>query len=304
MSRKTNSKKKKRNNHATIRDQFLEALEAFDPKTPWIKPWATGCGLVNATTNRPYSGINILLLSIRALQLGVEGGGWLTFPQAKSIGASITKGQKSTKVVAYRPFTKTNEETGEEEDRCFMTIHSVFHTSQCSDLDVDKLKLPKPNMETLNQKRVDVEAFIDALALDVRHGRGHAAYNPLTDVISMPNRTDFSNLDHYYSTLFHEMIHATGYFRRLDRTLSTTDRQAYAFEELIAEMGAILLGTRFGIVNNFDQQHAEQHAAYITYWKGLLKADDKALFKAWSQASKAVDWLVERAEGTRIDMVA
>ena len=284
-------------NKEIIRDQFLAALKQFDPSTPWIKPWVSICSIVNASTGRPYSGINILMLSIRAMDLGVEGGGWLTYNQAKQLGGTVSKGQKGTKVVFYKPITK-NKGTDDEYTYLLMKTYTVFHTAQCEDLDEAKLKLPQLP-ETTGTMREDIEALIESIDIRVETGHSRAAYSPTSDVVMMPNPTDFFAYDDYYRTLFHEYVHATGHPSRLKRELATRlDKQAYAFEELVAEMGSVLLGTQFGLqaLDEQHNEHVQQHAAYINGWITLLEDDAQALFDAWNLASAAVDWLLNPAE--------
>ncbi|RYE02901.1 MAG: hypothetical protein EOP33_09935 [Rickettsiaceae bacterium] len=58
----------------------------------------------------------------------------------------------------------------------------------------------------------------------------------------MPNTAYFKDDQKYYSTLFHEIIHWTGHESRLNRFGNTAPTsEKYAVEELIAEMGAMLI---------------------------------------------------------------
>ena len=84
--------------------------------------------------------------------------------------------------------------------------------------------------------------------------------------------------------------HWTGAPHRLHRVFGVRfgDR-AYAFEELIGELGAAFLCSRFGIVN----QPRADHAAYISSWLEILDRDRKAIFLAANQAQKAVEYLTQ-----------
>jgi antirestriction protein ArdC len=84
----------------------------------------------------------------------------------------------------------------------------------------------------------------------------------------------------------HECGHWTGHKSRLDRDLkSRFNEKAYAAEELIAELNAAFLCAHLGITGQL------RHADYIASWISLLKEDDRAIFTAASQASKAADYL-------------
>ena len=62
---------------------------------------------------------------------------------------------------------------------------------------------------------------------------------------------------------------------------------AYAVEELVAELGAAFLCADLGVT----LEPRADHAAYIQNWLKVLKADKKAIFTAASQAAKATDFL-------------
>ena len=98
-----------------------------------------------------------------------------------------------------------------------------------------------------------------------------------------------SATENYYAVLLHELTHWTGGKSRLDREQvgHSTNERKYAFEELIAELGSAFLCSHFMI----KQQGRDNHACYIKSWLRALKNDKKFIFKAASQAQKAVDYL-------------
>src|SRR3546814_19593687 len=56
----------------------------------------------------------------------------------------------------------------------------------------------------------------------------------------------------------------------------------------IAEMGSAFLCAALGIVPTV------RHADYIASWLEVLRADNRAIFRAASAAPKAADWLLSR----------
>ena len=92
----------------------------------------------------------------------------------------------------------------------------------------------------------------------------------------------------YHAVLLHELTHFSGAPHRLNREFGKRfgDR-AYAFEELVAELGAAFLCSAFGIVN----EPRADHAAYISSWLDILDRDHKAIFTAASMAQVAVEYL-------------
>jgi len=144
-------------------------------------------------------------------------------------------------------------------------------------------------------KRLDnAENFIIKTGAIISHGGTSAFYRPSSDSITMPDKwrfvgTDTTNATQaYYSTLLHELTHWSGNAIRLDRTkgkrFGDTD---YAFEELVAELGAAFLCADLGIENEPRLDHAQ----YVASWLKALKNDKQAIFSAASYASKAMAYL-------------
>ena len=102
----------------------------------------------------------------------------------------------------------------------------------------------------------------------------------------LPDATELETYEHYLATALHELCHWTGAKQRLDRNLNNRfGTQAYAAEELVAELGAAFLCAYLGIEGKL------RHAEYIAHWIALLKDDARAIFTASSQASRAADYL-------------
>ena len=113
-----------------------------------------------------------------------------------------------------------------------------------------------------------------------------AAYVPSKDCIIMPARGAFLHPENLYATWAHEHIHYTGHKDRLNRDLkSRFDQEAYAFEELVAELGAAMLCADLQITGEL------RHASYVESWLKVLKNDHKAILTAASLASKAAEYL-------------
>ena len=98
---------------------------------------------------------------------------------------------------------------------------------------------------------------------------------------------------------YRHKAHWCGAPSRLDRKKGARfGDQAYAYEELVAEIGSAILCAEAGIAN----EPRADHAQYLAGWLRVLKADSRAIFSAASEASKAVDYvlscgaLVERAQ--------
>lgn len=110
------------------------------------------------------------------------------------------------------------------------------------------------------------------------------------DVIHMPPIRTFYDAAGFYGTLAHESCHTTGAKTRLDRFARSADRKGQAFEEFVAEIGAAMLGARVGVEPQFGQ-----NAAYVESWLSAMKEDKRTIFRAASEAQKAVDFIMATA---------
>jgi antirestriction protein ArdC len=279
----------KRDLYGEVTDRIVAKLESG--VMPWVKGWNAGTSIpMNATTNRPYSGINVLLYWLAAEE-GYSAPRFLTFKQAKDCGGTVRLGEKHKfNVVFYKQLEvpKPGAESDDETRKIpFMRHTAVFNVDQCDNLP-DSIRVG-PNAGRVNPDNREALAddFIRATGADFREGAGRPCYVPSRDFITVPAWSDFHSLPEYYAAAFHELVHWTGHKSRLDRDLKTRfDKQAYAAEELVAELGAAFLCAEFG----FDNAHDNQ-AAYLAGWLELLKSDKRAIFTAASKAQKAADYM-------------
>ena len=151
-----------------------------------------------------------------------------------------------------------------------------------------KAETALPMLERIEQ----ADAFFKSVGAVVRHGGNQAYYSPASDHIQMPPFQAFRENVSYYSTLAHEHTHWTATAGRCDRQLGKRfGDNAYAAEELIAELGAAFTCAHLGL----STEPRADHAAYINSWLKVLKADKRAIFTAASKAQQATDWLIQQA---------
>ncbi len=133
------------------------------------------------------------------------------------------------------------------------------------------------------------EEVIAASGIPFRIGGAKAYYVPSQDYVQVPPQPAFFEQVNYYRTALHELTHGSGHPSRLDRKiLNPFGSKDYAREELVAEMGAAFLCAALGI------EPTVRHADYLGSWLEVLREDNRAIFRAASQASKAADWLLSR----------
>jgi len=263
-----------------VTDEIIEAME--NPGL-WEKCWKSTLPH-NLSSGRDYSGINSLLLWITAQKKGYTSNEWLTYKQAKSMGAQIKKGSKGNRVVYFSKATKKEQDKSgnqTEKEYFFLKKFTVFNREQVEGLE------PAPAIEEKQGKEYpEAERLVKASGVRILHGE--PSYSSSEDVIRMPGKNDFKSSEHYYSTLFHEIGHWTGHSTRLDRKLGNRfGSHEYAAEELIAELHSAFQSAKCGINSEAN------HAAYLKSWVSLLKDNNRAIFIAASQASKAADYVAE-----------
>jgi antirestriction protein ArdC len=274
-----------RNPHQIIADKILAALKAGD--LPWIKPWASKpMGLPkNASTGRAYSGANVILLWITQEERGYFSDKWLTLKQANAMGGKVRKGETSTMITFVSRFDK-QDDAGNVASIPFLKTFPVFNVEQCEGLN---LEAAAPLAINTDERDAACDAFIAATGAVISHGGERAFYRPSADNIQLPAWERFTDRAGYYATALHELVHWTGHESRCARDFGKRfGDNAYAAEELVAELGAAFLCAELGI------DAVTQHAAYIQHWIKLLEGDPRAFMTAASKASSAVEFLRDK----------
>ncbi|MEW9855079.1 ArdC family protein [Novosphingobium sp. M1R2S20] len=269
-------------------------------RLPWVQPWdASKCPCTmphNAGSERNYSGINVLILWAAGVAQGYGSQRWLTYKQAEKAGGHVRRGEHGTVICYADRFTPRAEaERAGDEDReartvAFLKRFTVFNVDQCEGLPEDLTCAPAPIDPVLAVEQAD--AVIRNSGADLRVGGGEAYYAPGQDFVAVPHQIAFHAGIDWYRSALHELGHWTGHASRLNRDQTGAFRSAaYAREELVAEMASAFTCASLGI------QPTVRHADYIGAWLEVLRADEKAIFRAASAASKAADYLLGHREG-------
>jgi len=282
------------NVYEAVTAKIVAAIEAGagECRMPWQSGIVQLAMPVNAATRMPYHGVNVVALWAQASVSRYLTGYWASYQQWRKLGAQVRGGERGSLVIFYKELDSDLEaQTAGEAGRPRFVIRAshVFNAEQ-----VDGWEFPqwtRPSQVEIDQQ---IEAFVSAAKVDVRHGSPIACYRRQEDCIAMPSPNQFigtptsSATEAYYSVLLHELTHWTGAAHRLDRTFGGRfgDRD-YAFEELVAELGAAFLCSAFRIVN----EPRPDHAAYISHWLDILDRDNRAIFTAASLAQTAVEYL-------------
>jgi antirestriction protein ArdC len=304
MSGHENTASEKQDVYARVTSQIVNAIEQGVGN--WRMPWHTSGRFafspINTTSKKPYRGINTVCLWAAAESRGYESGEWGTYRQWQERGAPVRKGEKSTCVVFWK-FANGNDENQDGYDQpasssrlIFTRGYSVFNAGQ-----VDGYT-PNAEPDLLILERIaNAEAFFGAIGADVPHGGNRAYYAPDSDRIQMPPFRAFEENVAYYSTLAHEHTHWTAKSGRCDRKLGKRfGDDAYAAEELVAELGAAFVCAHLGL----SIEPRDDHAQYIQSWLKVLKTDKRAIFTAASKAQQAADYLIQTAKPIAAEVAA
>lgn len=260
----------------TITDNIIKQLEAGT--APWVKPWHSN-GIdapYNPVAKRYYNGINFIQLTMTPASTNY----WVTYKQAQSVGAQVRKGSVGTHVIYFSPLEVKDKVTDEVKKIPMLKTYVVFNADQ-----VDGLELPAPAERNEIETIEACETFLKAQEAVIKFGGNRAFYVPSMDYIQLPEIGQFKSTPDYYATAFHELAHWTGHESRLDRDFSGRfGNEAYAFEELVAELGSAMLCAH----NKIDGQL--QHSSYIASWLKVLKDDPKNILKASALAQKILSF--------------
>jgi antirestriction protein ArdC len=278
--------------YQSVTEKIVAAVEAGtgEAKRPWHAP---GLALpLNAATLAQYRGVNVLALWIEAMERGYPSNHWASYKQWQSLGAQVRKGERGTLIVFYKRLEEETVEEGDDTSNRLRYIAKASHVFNARQ--VDGFVPPVPEHPDRFLAHQEAEAFIAAVGARIEHGFREARYRHDLDSIEMPMRSWFvgsatsSPLDAYYAVLLHELTHWTGPSHRLGRDMGQRfGDEAYAMEELVAELGAAFACAALGIAS----EPRPDHAAYVSSWLDVLKRDPRAIFTAASKAQEAFEHL-------------
>lgn len=274
----------------TLLQTFIAMIEAGVP--PWRQPWANGASgsLPLRADGQPFSGTNCWILAAIGASAGRASPYWFTFKQALGIDAPVRKGERGQHVILCKVrAVDAAGDDGELETRAlkYLKTYVVFNGDQLESLPEPFRGAPAIDEGLRSSLRDEV---LDAIPAEIVIGGERAYYSRLTDRIHLPTPEAFVSADEFQSTKSHEMAHWAGGPSRLNREFGKRfGDQAYAFEELIAEIAAAQLGLHL----RTPPQTLASHASYLAGWAAMLKARPGALIEASCHAQRAVDFLLQ-----------
>lgn len=286
-----------------VADQIIEMINDPSGVPSWRKPWTPPPGPrqpVNVSTEKNYRGANAFVMAMGKYHGQTPA--FATFNQWKALGEAenldlfVKKGEKSTPILV--PIIKTDKEKldahGDPEKRLIgVKLAFGFHISQVKDGDAFAERkygaIPQPtwNMDTIWP--VLKERISQMVPLNMVNSN-RAFYRPGSHEIFLPKPGQFASDAGFYGTVLHELTHATekddAAFQKSLIAHKLDDADKYAYCELRAELGSLLLAQTLGLPVETDQA-----ASYIEGW-GLQQFSEKhkdMILQAANYAQNAVD---------------
>lgn len=283
-----------------VAQTFIERIR--EGTAPWQKPWKPGVianAPYNPTTNRPYRGINQLLLTIQ----GRDDPRWMTYKQARGMDAFVRKGERAS-TIEYWQWTKTQKETGPDGQEREVTLRlerprvffaKVFNAEQIDGLEPLK-ELPQPSFDPID----NAERLLAGTKVPILHDQpDRAYYNSRSDEIHLPPQNAFKTAYDYYATALHEAGHATGHGSRLNRQFGTFGSELYAREELRAEISSYMMARELGIGHD-----PSNHASYVQGWLKALEENPREIFSAARDADRITTWIMQPEKRQELEKAA
>jgi len=278
-----------------ITDAIIAQLDTVNAND-WKKSWFSRGGIpLNAITKKPYNGVNWLYLSTLNYKFSHFAG----YNQWTTAGYTIAKGVKSHPICLAQITEDKKKKNADGTPYKFWSVR-WFNVFNCEQLEPESFerytnKLAKENTKKVILEREPlVESFIANCNIDTDFIDGdRCCYSPSMNKVQMQPIETFENINAYYSVLMHEYTHATMHADRLNRKPNDkqTPRQQYAFEELVAELGAVYTMQTLGFYN---VEPRKDHVQYIKSWLSALRNNNDYIFQASTKANNAVNWMMDQ----------
>lgn len=274
------------NIYETVTNRIIEQLDKGI--IPWHKPWTGTAGAWSRSTGKAYSLIN---------QWGMPKGEYATFNQIKKEGGKVNKGSHGYMVIFFKPtvIEETDPVTNEKKKKTIplLKYYTVFNIEKQTDLEIKHSRgAVGAGAEPLEALEAIKDDYLTRSGVGFENVKGNEAfYRPSTDSVTVPLLEQFTGIEEYYSTVFHELAHSTGHPSRLNRLKATAHfgNKDYGKEELVAEITAAAVLNEAGIET---AKTIKNSAAYIQNWRDAIKADNRLVVHASSKAQKAFELIM------------
>ena len=221
----------------------------------------------------------------------------------------MQEGERGTRILSYQDHRRTlvrdqkgRPVTNDEGRRVYryerlpapwIKRFTVFNAEQANGLPSRQT----PAAEPIWKAHQEADTVLKESGVGIRHVEGDRAYYRISaDEIILPKRAQFPSANHYYQTALHEVGHATGHLQRMNResliegVKAGFGSEAYAREELRAEIAAMMTGEKIGIGHD-----PSRGAAYVESWIEVLQKDPREIRRAAADAQRISDFTLVRS---------
>ena len=275
-----------------ITNRIVEEIERNNV-LPWEKEWGCNSIPVNTVSQKPYRGVNLLLLPQTPSNEFIS---WcqLSDLRENNENLKLKKGCKQHMVVFYSTIKdklSVADKEEEQKEKGFLKYYKVFAIEDVEGLE-SRRKIICNNHNPIEEAESLINSYLhrENISLSLTD-EDKAFYSPTFDRISIPKLQYFQSVNSYYQTFMHEIIHSSGNEKRLNRLSKTAffGNHDYSLEELCAELGANFLCCKLNLQTDKSIRNG---AAYIKSWLQVLKNDKTFIYRASAQAQKAVDFIL------------
>ena len=262
---------------------------------PWQASWTTA---KNGESKRRYSGQNAWFLTAAAARFFDGDPRFLTFDQVQKLGYRIKKGEHGFPAYFYQTSTfrvkkdengdpvldeKGNKVKEKVKIKPVFQVYTVFNAKQIEGMpEYSPTEYPD---EDFDKKTAD--AILANSPVKILNDQlNQAFYSNKDDSIHLPHEKQFTSTAGYYSTVFHEMAHATGTEERLNRKSQIEYATERPKEELIAELSSVVLCNSVGL--KYENANS---AAYIASWASAMEKGSLSFKTLYDDVSKAVHYI-------------
>ena len=288
----------KKTYHERFADQVIEQIG--NGTAPWMKPWTPDLSHMphNPSSGTVYKGGNRVFLAMQ----GYADPRWKTFNQVKKDDQRVKKGEKGTPVV-YWQWEKEEPRTDDagnpvldasgnpqkvavKLEKPLLRASYVFNGSQIEGIEPWEGSKKEYAWNPVEK----AESILTSASVPIIHDQRDRAYYAINaDEIHLPAKENFPDAPSYYDTALHELGHSTRHPTRLHRESGPFGSEAYAREELRAEIASWMVSVELGIPHD-----TKNHASYVDNWQKVLKDDPFEIVRACRDAEKIMEYLMER----------
>lgn len=310
---KENLREKALKKYAELMIGKIKEVEASDWKQPWFG--TSFSGQAQNINGRHYNNFNQILLSLVCEEKGYKTPVFITFNQAKEIGASVLKGEKGFPVNFYTPIISDKEGNKTPMDtysalsdaekeaytvKHYTTFYHVFNVEQTNFKEIQpdawEHMLDRFSIEKHAQGDDYINPFLDKMIKEqswvcpiTLEKQDNAFYNWKNDSITLPTFEQFPDKKEFYYTALHEMAHSTGHHSRLNRTFGKFGDESYSREELVAELSSAFVGKQL----DMNPLPRKENAQYLKSWLQQINEDPEFLYKTLKDVGRSVAMIEE-----------